>query len=229
METRDLSNIRVIELGGGIAASMAGRIFSALGARVVKIEPPEGDPARRMGPFPAGQEDTEDGPELPKSSGTFLYLNAGKRSLTLELTGPGGRQRLKELAGRADLVINGLPPSQRAGLGADYETLASGNPPLVMLSITPFGLDGPYRDFAANDLTLTHGGGWGFLCPGKSAPRELPPIKPFGSHALIQAGLHGAVAALASLYGTAGGAEGGHIDLSAQQVVAFLLGRHFAC
>ena len=241
MSTRDLSNIRVIELGGGIAAPMAGKIFSALGAQVVKIEPPGGDPARRMGPFPAGREDAGDGPEPPMEEpppsteepppsgdgGTFLYLNAGKRSLTLELTGPGGRQRLRELAGRADLVINGLPPSQRTALGADHETLTSGNPALVMLSITPFGLSGPYRDFAANDLTLTHGGGWGFLCPGKSAPRELPPIKPFGSHALIQAGLHGAAVALASLHGA--GAKGEHIDLSTQQVVAFLLGRHFAC
>ena len=227
MQPGNLSNIRVLELGGDIAAPMAGKIFSALGARVVKIEPPEGDPARRLGPFPAGWEDPGDGAPPPNEGGVFRYLNAGKRSLTLDLTTPGGRQRLKALAGRADLVINGLPPSQRAGLGADPETLSSGNTSLVMLSITPFGLSGPYRDFAANDLTLTHGGGWGWLCPGKSAPRELPPIKPFGSHALIQAGLHGAAAALASLYGA--GAEGGHIDLSTQQVVAFLLGRHFAC
>ena len=190
MSTRDLSNIRVIELGGGIAAPMAGKIFSALGAQVVKIEPPGGDPARRMGPFPAGREDAVDGPEPPMEEpppstdgGTFLYLNAGKRSLTLELTGPGGRQRLRELAGRSDLVINGLPPSQRTALGADHETMTSGNPALVMLSITPFGLSGPYRDFAANDLTLTTAAVLAFSVrenprPGNSRPSSRSAATP---------------------------------------------------
>ena len=223
MKDRDLSALRVIELGGGIAASMAGKMLADLGARVVKLEPPAGDPERHEGPFPGGKPD-------PETGGAFVYLNAGKRSLTLDLETPSGREAMAGLAGRAQLVINALAPGERERFGADYEALAARNPALVMLSITPFGLSGPYRDYAANDLVLTHAGGWGWLCPGKSAPPELPPIKPFGRHALVQAGLHGAVAALGALAGAAESGLGEHIDLSVQQTVAFIIGRHLpAC
>jgi len=218
---RGLNDLRVVELGGGIAAAMAGKLLADLGAPVVKVEPPEGDPTRHVGPFRGGIPH-------PEASGTFLYLNANKRSLVLDLDAPAGREALASLAGRADLVIEDFAPGEAAARGVGYERFARANPRLVLLSITPFGRSGPYRDYAANDLTLTHGGGWGWLCPGKATPPERPPIKPFGQHALVQAGLHGAVAALAALYGARESGVGEHVDLSVQEVVTFLLGRHFA-
>ncbi|HKI98003.1 MAG TPA: CoA transferase [bacterium] len=216
-----MHTLRVLEVGGGIPAAMAAKLMADLGAQVVKIEPPEGDPIRRAGPFRPGRPPAD-------ASGTHLYLDTNKRSLALDLTTPDGQATLRELAGRSHLLVHGLPPRQMAACGLDYAALSADNPALVMLSITPFGLTGPYKDYAANDLTLIHGGGWGWLCPGKSAPIELPPIKPFGQHALTQAGLHAAVAGLAAVYGAARTGEGEHLDFSVQEAVTFLLGRHFA-
>ncbi len=218
--TEGLNGLRVIEIGG-VAAGMAGKVIGDLGAEVVKIEPPDGDETRRRGPFGNGSAD-------PEASGTFLYLHTGKRSLTAELDTSGGRALLRDLAARADLLIHDLPPARMAVCGLDFAELAADNPALVMLSLTPFGLTGPYRDYASSDLTLFHAGGWGYLCPGDSTPLDLPPGKPFGQHALIQAGLHGAVVALAACRAAARTGAGDHIDLSIQEAVTFQLGRHTA-
>jgi crotonobetainyl-CoA:carnitine CoA-transferase CaiB-like acyl-CoA transferase len=216
-----LFNLHVIELGGGIAAPMVGKLLADLGATVVKVEPPGGDPARRRGPFPDNQVD-------PEASGTFLYLNSNKRSVVLDLHQAAGRHRLEALVKGADLLIHNYPPQEMASQGIDYEHYRRVNPRLVMLSITPFGLTGPHRDYAACDLTLYHAGGLGWLCPGKGTPLTLPPIKPFGEHAYTQAALHGAVAAMAACYGAAQSGTGEHLDLSVQEVGTFFLGRTFA-
>jgi crotonobetainyl-CoA:carnitine CoA-transferase CaiB-like acyl-CoA transferase len=216
-----LSNLHVIELGGGIAAPMVGKLCADLGATVVKVEPPAGDPTRWRGPFRGGQVN-------PEASGTFLYLNSNKRSVVCDLSQPDGRQRLDELVRQADLLVHNFTPRDMAAYGLDYEHYRRLNPRLVMLSITPFGLRGPYRDYAASDLTLYHAGGLGWLCPGKGTPLARPPIKPFGEHAYTQAALHGTAAALAACYGAAASGVGEHLDLSVQEVGTFFLGRTFA-
>ncbi|MCZ6841353.1 MAG: CoA transferase [SAR324 cluster bacterium] len=221
MAGQGLEGLQVIELGGGVSAPMAGKMLAGLGATVLKIEPPGGEPARRRGPFPQGVPG-------PEASGTYLYLNTNKRSLELDLTAREGRATLAGLAERADLLLHNFTPAEMETRGISYERLSGRNPRLVMLSITPFGLSGPYRDYAANELTLIHGGGWGWIIPGKGAPPELPPIKPFGQHVLVHAGLHGLVAALAACRGAAQSGLGEHIDLSVQETVVFLLGRHFS-
>lgn len=216
-----LSNLNVIELGGGIAAPMVGKLLADLGATVVKVEPPGGDPARRRGPFRSNQVD-------PEASGTFLYLNCNKRSVVLDLSRPAGRESLDDLVRRADLLVHNFMPREMESNGIDYDHYRRLNLRLVMLSITPFGLTGPHRDYAACDLTLYHGGGLGWLCPGKGTSLELPPIKPFGEHAYTQAALHGAVAAMAACYGAVESGVGEHLDLSVQEVGTFFLGRTFA-
>ena len=219
--TYGLDTLRVLEVGGGLPAAMAGKLLADLGAQVLKIEPPHGDPVRHEGPFRGGQAD-------PEAGGAHLYLDTNKRSLQLDLAHEDGRAILGTLAASAHLLVHCLPPARMAAWGLDYAALSAAHPALVLLSITPFGLSGPCRDYAANDLTLTHAGGWGWLCPGKSTPAERPPIKPFGQHALVQAGLHGAVAALAAVYGAAGSGVGEHLDVSVQEVVSGMLGHHFA-
>ena len=216
-----LCHLHVIELGGGIAAPMVGKLLADLGATVVKVEPPGGEPARQRGPFRGQQVDAE-------ASGTFLYLNSNKRSVVLDLSQPAGRHSLDDLVRKADLLLHNFTPPQMAANGLDYEHYRRLNARLVMLSITPFGVSGPYRDYAACDLTLYHGSGLGWLCPGKGTPLTLPPIKPFGEHAYTQAALHGAVAAMAACYGAADSGVGEHLDLSVQEVGVFLLGRTFA-
>lgn len=221
-----LAGLRVIELGGGISAPMAGKLFADLGATVVKVEPPGGDPARGRGPFPYGNGGRE--APNPEASGTFLYLNANKRSLVLDLAQAAGRTSLEALVARGDLLLHDCHPREMKALGLEFERLSALNPRLVMVSITPFGLRGPYADYAGADLPLVHGGGLAWLAPDKSPPPERPPIRPFGQHALVQAGLHGAVAGLAACYDAARGGIGEHVEVSTFEVVAGLLCRHFA-
>jgi crotonobetainyl-CoA:carnitine CoA-transferase CaiB-like acyl-CoA transferase len=216
-----LSKLNVIEIGGGVAAPMASKLLADLGATVVKVEPPSGDPARHRGPFRAHTVD-------PEASGTFLYLNSNKRSVSLDLSQPDGRAGLDHLVKQADLLIHNCTVQEMAAYAIDYERYRSLNPRLVMLSMTPFGLSGPYRDYPACNLTLYHAGGLGWLCPGKGTPLTRPPLTPLGAHAYIQAALHGAVAAVAACYGASESGVGEHLDLSMQEVGILFLGRTFA-
>ena len=211
---KGLEGLAVIEIGGGFAASSTGKALADLGAEVVKVEPPEGDPLRRRGVVP--------GRHAP-AGGPFLHLNANKRSVVLDRTTASGRAELERLLGRADLAIR----EGRAPELEDAEPWRECHPRLVVVSITPFGLTGPRRGWRGDELTLVHAGGWGYIVPGRGAPREWPPIRPFGHHALIQAGLHAAVAALAACRAARATGLGDHLDVSVQETVAFLLGRHF--
>ena len=211
---KGLEGLAVIEIGGGFAASSTGKALADLGAEVVKVEPPGGDPLRRRGVVP--------GRRAP-AGGPFLHLNANKRSVVLDRTTASGRAELERLLGRADVVVR----EGRAPELEDVEPWRERHPRLVVVSITPFGLTGPRRGWRGDELTLVHAGGWGYIVPGRGAPREWPPIRPFGHHALIQAGLHAAVAALAACRGARATGEGDHLDVSVQETVAFLLGRHF--
>ena len=209
-----LEGLTVIEVGGGFAASSTGKAFADLGAEVVKVEPPEGDPVRRRGLVPGSGA---------ASGGPFLHLNANKRSIVLDRSREPDRAKFDDLLARADLVV-------REGNAAeleDAEAWCERNPALVVVSITPFGLTGPRRSWRGDELTLVHAGGWGYIIPGRGAPREWPPIRPFGHHALIQSGLHAAVAALAACRDARRTGFGDHLDVSVQEAVAFLLGRHF--
>ena len=214
-----LEGLRVLELGGELSAPLAGKLFADLGAEVVIVEPPGGEPARHRGPFPGGKAN-------PETSGLHIFLNAGKRSVELDLEAEPGQAALEKLAGRADLLIHELAPREMAARGVEFRRFSALNPRLVMLSITPFGLSGPYRDYAATDLTLFHSGGWGFNCPGPGSSPELPPIKPFGQHAYIQAALHGAAAAMGACLAALRSGVGEHIDLSVQEAMVSVLGRH---
>ena len=214
MMGKGLEGLAVIEIGGGFAASSTGKALADLGAEVVKVEPPEGDPVRRRGVVPG---------RGALAGGPFLHLNTNKRSVVIDRTTASGRAELERLLGRADVVVR----EGRAPELEDVEPWRERHPRLVVVSITPFGLTGPRRVWRGDELTLVHAGGWGYIVPGRGAPREWPPIRPFGHHALIQAGLHAAVAALAACRAARATGLGDHLDVSVQETVAFLLGRHF--
>ena len=211
---KGLEGLAVVEIGGGFAASSAGKALADLGAEVVKVEPPEGDPLRRRGVVP-GRGAPDGGP--------FLHLNTNKRSVVLDRASAAGRAEFERLLARADLAVREGP----APTLEDADAWRGRNPRLVVASITPFGLTGPRRGWRGDELTLIHAGGWGYIIPGRGAPREWPPIRPFGRHALIQAGLHAAVAALAACRAARATGRGDHLDVSVQETVAFLLGRHY--
>lgn len=129
-----LEGLRVLELGEFISAPYCGKLLADLGAEVIKIEPPgTGESARQYGPF------FEDGPH-PERSGIFLYLNANKLGVTLNLATPTGRELLRALVERCDVLVHNFNPGDMDSLGLQYESLSQANPRLIMASITPFGL-----------------------------------------------------------------------------------------
>ncbi|MPY91930.1 MAG: hypothetical protein GEV08_02365 [Acidimicrobiia bacterium] len=206
-----LEGLRVLELGEGVAAAYAAKLMADLGADVLKCEPPGGDRTRRAGPFPRGQEGDGD------ASGLFLYLNTNKRS---RLHDPA---ELDALAGDADLVVHDLHLRDHGTWGLDTDALRARHPRLVVCSITPFGLTGPYRDLWAEELTVNHGGGWAWLSPGASERPDLPPLMPFGHQASLQAATSAATVALAAVEAARRDGIGDHVDVSVQSHVASML------
>lgn len=137
-----------LDLTHHIAGPYCTKLLAGLGADVLKVERPDGgDIARRLGPFPG------DVPH-PEKSGMFLYLNTGKKSITLNLKSEWGRMIIKELVKDVDLVVENFRPGVMASLGLDYLTLERINPRLIMTSISNFGQTGPYRDFKGSDLIV---------------------------------------------------------------------------
>jgi crotonobetainyl-CoA:carnitine CoA-transferase CaiB-like acyl-CoA transferase len=215
MTRQPLADLRVLECGELVGGAYAAKLLADLGADVVKIEAPAGDAARQRGPFPGGVPH-------PDRSGLFLYLNANKRGVVLDLTSTDGREQLAALAARADLLIHNIAPGEMAAHGLDYDALAAANPRLVMTSVTPYGLTGPRRDWAATDLTLWNAGGIAYL-NGSPDAEDLPPLAPFGQQAQFQGALNAAIASLAALFARRRSGRGQHVIVSIQESLAAIL------
>ena len=188
-----LSGIKVVECGNMVSAAYAGKLLADFGADVVKVEEPQGDSARQRGPFPG------DTPHAEKS-GLFLYLNANKQGVTLNLRAAKGQAVLQSLCAQADILLHNYSPRDMAGLGLDYAKLSQINPGLIMTSISYFGQTGPHRDYNAYDLTASNAGGWACISPGASDYPDLPPLKAFGHQTDFQGGVHAGVATLGAYY-----------------------------
>ena len=132
-----LSGVRVLELGSFITAPYAGLLLADLGADVVKIEPPDGDPFRSFG--------------TGKYSPNFVGYNRNKRSVVLDLKTEEGRVALLDLVRDADVLIENFRPGVMERVGLDYETLKAANPSLVYCAISGFARNGPNRDRPAFD------------------------------------------------------------------------------
>jgi crotonobetainyl-CoA:carnitine CoA-transferase CaiB-like acyl-CoA transferase len=166
-----LSIYRVLDLTDS-AGAYCTKLFADLGADVIKIERPEGDPGRAMPPF-AG-----DVPHQEKSL-YFVHRNAGKRGVTLSIETREGADILKRLVKTADVLVDNSPPDYLDSLGLGYPALERINPGLVMASITEFGRGGPYKDrkgsnlvdYAMSGVMITSGypGKEPCLCPGTPA------------------------------------------------------------
>jgi len=208
-----LSGLVVLDLSENISGPYCTKLLADYGAEVIKIERPDGgDPSRNSGPFP------NDEPH-PERSGLFLFLNANKKGITLNLKNSSGAAIFKRLARAADIVVENSRPGTMASLGLDYEALVMANPSLIMTSISYFGQDGPYRDYDGSDIVAQAMGG--LMAMTGEPDRE--PLKLPGSQAEFQAGLNGAVATLCALYFRDETGEGQHIDVSVQEAVASIL------
>lgn len=212
-----LAGIRVIECADEVSGSFCGKALADLGADVIKIEPPEGDRSRKAGPFPGDRSD-------PERSGRFLYLNANKRSVVLDLQTPQGRGDLESLVRSADVLIAAGSPAQLARQGTDPR-LASVDPGLVLTCITPFGLVGPYRQYTGTDLVTYHLGGLGRETPYNQV-KDLetePPLVGGGSQTEFLTGWTAALLTLAALLHRDRTGRGQVVDLSSFEAVASML------
>jgi crotonobetainyl-CoA:carnitine CoA-transferase CaiB-like acyl-CoA transferase len=205
-----LEGLRVLELGEFISAPYCAKLLGDMGAEVIKMESPGiGDCSRQYGPF------LNDDPH-PERSGLFLYLNANKRGITLNLPTPTAQSIFHELVARSDVLVHNLPAREMERLGVEYQTLSQTNPRLVMASITPFGLTGPYKDYKAYDINLAAVGG---ICEGLGEPDREP--LSFGTPEVgYFAGLAAASSVVIALLALEEVGTGQQIDISEAETMA---------
>jgi len=193
-----LDGVKVIELAGE-KGHYCGRLLADMGADVIKVEPPGGDPARQIGPF----VDDKPGPDR---SLFFWHYNANKRGVTLDVA--ANPDLLQRLAANADILLETYPPGT-----IDHEELRRQNPALIYASLTPFGQTGPYRDFLTSDLVSLALGGPMASCGYDDLP-GAPPIR--GEyHQAYHIGSHYAfVGILVALFSRDLTGRGQYIDVS---------------
>ena len=189
-----------------------GKILADLGADVVKIEPPGGDPTRNIGPF------HHDIPN-PEASLFWSAYNTNKRGITLNLETRDGQQIFKRLAINADFIIESFPPGYMDKLGLGYPVLSEINPRIVMTSITPFGQAGPYKDYVASDITEMAMGGLMYIC----GDADRPPVRISADQAYLHGAAQAAIGTLIAHWYREKTGEGQYVDVSIQESVIWTL------
>jgi crotonobetainyl-CoA:carnitine CoA-transferase CaiB-like acyl-CoA transferase len=203
---KPLSHITILDLTVNVPGPFCSMTLCDFGARVVKVEPPGGDPLRRTDPC------------------MFAALNRGKQSIALDLKTQPGREALTKLSGKGDVVLEGSRPGVAARLGADYATLSASNPRLVYCSISGFGQTGPWRDRPAHDLNY-------LALSGYLGVQEAIEGRPWPPPVLVSdlaSGLYAAIMVLAALQGREASGKGAFIDLSMTESAMALLGPELA-
>ncbi len=195
-----LTGVRVIELTQVLAGPYAGQLLGDLGAEVIKLEQPgQGDNARRMPPY-----------FIHDLSAYYLGLNRNKKSLSLNIKAPDGKNIFMELVKKSDVVLDNFRPGVRERLGIDYENIKKVNPRIISCSISGFGQTGPYRDRPALDLIIqAMGGAMSFT--GEVGREPVRMGLPMGDLAGALFAVHGI---LAALYYRERTGEGQNIDIS---------------
>jgi crotonobetainyl-CoA:carnitine CoA-transferase CaiB-like acyl-CoA transferase len=178
-----LAGLRVVDLSQFLPGPYLTLALADHGADVIKIEPPEGDPGRRIG--------VADGP----STVFFRNLNRGKKSVVLNLKESRDRDRLLKLAASADVFVESFRPGVVERLGVGYEHIAARNPRIVYCSVNAFGRSGPYRDRPAHDLAVEALSGVLAMTQGDDGRPALPGI-PMADIAAALNGLAGVLMAL---------------------------------
>lgn len=203
-----LSPYRVLDLTDerGLLCS---KILADLGADVIQVEPPGGNPARRLGPF-------YDDDVRPENSLFWWAYSANKRSITLDIETVDGITIIRQLAAKADFLIESFHPGYLEHLELGYSDLRELNPGLVMVSISAFGQYGPYADYKATDITGMALGGFMYL----TGDSDRAPLRLSFPHFYLHGSAAGATAAMIAHTHRALTGEGQHVDVSCQQSVA---------
>lgn len=206
-----LAGLRILDLTEGFAGPFGVKQLADQGADVVKIERPGGDPMRLAGPFAGDRVD-------PERGGLFLHLNTNRRGIVLDLKRESDRATFRRLAARADLVVESHRPATRTRLGLDFDSLRTLNPRLSLVSLTNFGDDGPYRDWALSELVS-------YALSGPMYQSGLPGREPLASTenaTLAYAGLALAAGALAATIASRRDGRGRHVGVAIAE--AYLAG-----
>ena len=188
----------------------AGKLLADLGAEVIKVEPPQGDPSRHIGPF------VDDIPG-PERSLRWLAWNSNKRSVTLDLSDESGRERFLRLVRSADFVLESFAPGYLDDLGLGFEQLSEADPGLILVSISPFGQDGPYRDYQATDIVAWAMSGNMSITGESSGP---PAHVSDGYQSFVHSGGDAVIGALIALTQRNQTGRGQHVDLSIQEATS---------
>lgn len=200
-----LTGVRVVDLTGQMGG-YCGKLFAQLGADVIMVEPLSGNEYRKSKP-------------LAKSSGlslAFAYDNTDKRSAALDTAVPEAVAVIEDLIASADIVLDDCSVIDLQGLGVDINAMRERRRELIYTSITPFGLDGPYLDYASSDLVCLALGGMLWL--GGYVDGE--PVQAAGHQAFRAGSLFAAVATAAGLLSLDSGLRGQDIDVSIQECVS---------
>ncbi|MFF4796167.1 CaiB/BaiF CoA transferase family protein [Streptomyces sp. NPDC001276] len=200
-----LHGVRVLEMVD--KAEMCGRYLADLGATVIKLEPPEGSPSRRMGPF-------HDGVSI-----SFAVRNANKQGLTLDLADTTDRGRFEAMLDTVDLWIESTAPGSLASVGLSIAELRARHPRLVVLSVTDFGQTGPYRDWVGSPWVHTAMSG----CLSRSRIGDQYPLMPPAALPAEAAAVQASFAALVGLWNAMETGMGDHIDFSLLEATGQIL------
>jgi crotonobetainyl-CoA:carnitine CoA-transferase CaiB-like acyl-CoA transferase len=202
-----LSGLRILDLTSR-RGGYCGMLLANLGAEVVFIEPPAGDPTRREAPFKSDAAQ-------PDGSLSFAAYHTNKKGIVVDLETAYGKTTFRALVANADVLIEDRPPGYLDRIGISYQAVQAINPSLVITSITGFGLTGPYRDFKAPNLVAFAMGGLMNLC---GHPARAPLMGPCDV-AYHLGSVHAAFGTLVALYNRRGTGRGDHVEVSLQDVL----------
>ena len=205
---RLLPGHRVLDLTSSIGA-LCGKLLGDFGMDVIKIEPPAGDATRSQPPFAKDRAH-------PEASLRFAYLNAGKRSVTLDVTRAGGQKLLLDLIRKADVVVEDFAPGYLAGLGLGYEALLEKQNKLILVSLSGFGQDGPYAGYKTADLVGNAMGGLLYI----SGDPEMTPCNPPETQSFYYTSLFATYGVTLALWQRESRGIGAWIDASVQASMA---------
>jgi crotonobetainyl-CoA:carnitine CoA-transferase CaiB-like acyl-CoA transferase len=192
-----LSGIRVLDFTQNLPGPYATHVLASLGAEVIKIEPPEGDAARGLGRL-------------------FDIVNAGKKSVVLDLKEDAARETLRALVKNADVLVEGFRPGVMARFGFSAEQALELQPRLVYCSMSSYGQEGPYRDYPGHDLNFQAIAGVCHL----SREADERPVSPAIPMADLSSALTATSAIMAALLARAKSGEGRFIDVALVDTVA---------
>jgi formyl-CoA transferase len=209
-----LSGLRILELGHFVAAPFCTRVLADLGADIIKIEPPSGDPVRQWGQ------------QIGGNSLWFSVHGRNKQSVTLNLKHKKAIPLLLRLIGRCDALVENYRPGQLAKFGLTPDALEQARPGLVVAHISGYGQNGPYRDRAAFGVIGEAIGGIRYLTNHAPGTTDLPPVRVGVSIGDSLAGLYAALGVMAALWkrdAGSGDRRGRDIDVALTESVLSLM------